>query len=150
MSSTIARLNLSSESPVFSINLDSGIPLKDQRLKIYEIALLDLTTTYNWLNISVEQDNNTLRYSLSSTYYTITIPDGLYSMNSLNSYLYYAFKADGTLFTDSLGNLVSPITFNIRASDALIQMNIIDNAYTVDFSIATGTIEIAMPFTTAS
>ena len=65
-------------------------------------------TYYSWTNInSSPLGNNIFSYTWkvgsTVTTYTVTIPDGLYEISDLNSYLQYKFIANGHYLTQWLG-----------------------------------------------
>ena len=80
--------------------------------KNHSIAVQSITMYYSWTNInSSPLSNNTFSYTWENatntqTTYTITIPDGLYEVSDINSYLQYKFIANGHYLEDSDGNYV--------------------------------------------
>ena len=76
------------------------------QFKNNSIALEAMTMYYSWTNInSSPLGNNTFSYSwkvgFTVTTYTVTIPDGLYEISDLNSYLQYKFIANGHYLVNS-------------------------------------------------
>ena len=63
----------------------------------YEIAMISLSMNYSYPNISSTNGNNTVEYSPNggTNYYTITIPDGNWSVDSLNTQIQGQMKTNG-------------------------------------------------------
>ena len=64
----------------------------------YEVALLSASIWYSWYNVCDSQFNNAKwRYSINGglTWIQHTIPDGLYSVDAINSYFEKIISADG-------------------------------------------------------
>jgi hypothetical protein len=88
-------LNLSSET---SGNV-TGVPgrfttrfsdmIRTPENENWEIALHSTTMTYSWYNISEARGNNEFRFSDDAglNYQTLTIPDGIYQVSDINSFL---------------------------------------------------------------
>ena len=61
------------------------------RFKNSRITLSNINLFFSWFNISSTNNNNTFQFvwptNVGSTTYTVVIPDGYYSIPSLNSYL---------------------------------------------------------------
>ena len=57
--------------------------------KDYYVALDSISMAYSWDNVNSSYNNNTLKYSQDSgkTWHSITIPNGNFSYNELNSYI---------------------------------------------------------------
>ena len=96
------------------------------QFKNNSIALEAITMYYSWTNInSSPLGNNTFSYTWkvgsTVTTYTVTIPDGLYEISDLNSYLQYKFIANGHYLINSSSQnvyyaefLVNPITYGVN------------------------------------
>jgi len=69
------------------------------RFKDCEIAVSSVSIWFSWYNISEELNNNTFTYTWNaepvSGPYTITIPDGSYTVAELNEYVQYQMKLNG-------------------------------------------------------
>jgi len=91
------------------------------------IAVNSLTMYYSWTNInSSPLTNNTFSYTWENatntqTTYSITIPDGLYEVSDLNSYLQYKFIANGHYLVNSSSQnvyyaefLINPTTYSVN------------------------------------
>ena len=55
----------------------------------YEVGLISLSMNYSYPNVSSTNGNNTVEYSPNNgtNFYTVTIPDGNWSVTSLNDYI---------------------------------------------------------------
>lgn len=91
------------------------------------VALSQVSMYYSWYNISAELQNNILQYTFRSgavtTTYTITIPDGLYEVETLNELLQFTFIANGQYLVDSTGNNVYYAEIVINPSRYAVQIN---------------------------
>jgi hypothetical protein len=77
----------------------------------HEIAVQSISMYYSWQNInSSPLANNTFTYSwivgVTSTTYTVTIPDGLYEIAQINAYLQFRMIQNGTYLINSAGQNV--------------------------------------------
>jgi len=77
----------------------------------HEVAVQSISMYYSWMNInSSPLANNTFTYSwivgVTSTTYTVTIPDGLYEIAQINSYLQFRMIQNGTYLINSAGQNV--------------------------------------------
>ena len=63
----------------------------------YEIALVALSMNYSYPNVSQANGNNTVEYSPNggTNFYTVTIPDGNWSVSSLSDYIQSVMKGNG-------------------------------------------------------
>jgi hypothetical protein len=81
---------------------------------------------YSWFNISALLGNNTFTYTwtvgITTTTYTVIIPDGLYEISTINAYLQY--------------NLIDNKAYLINASS--------QNVYYVEFLVNTSTYKIVI------
>ena len=64
------------------------------------VAVASVSMYYSWFNISSSYGNNTLTYQFPTTgtsfsTFTVTIPDGLYEVSTLNQFLQYTMIANG-------------------------------------------------------
>jgi hypothetical protein len=87
------------------------------KFKGAKIALKSITMYYSWFNISANYNNNKFAYTwfdntgeLNVTV-TITIPDGNYSIETLNEYLQSQLIANGHYVTRTLNGQTSNIYF---------------------------------------
>lgn len=81
-----------------------------QSFKNAEIALANLYIFYSWFNITAIFGNNVFSYAFptASGYMTfnVTIPDGFYSIDSLNQIFEQIQRTNGTYLIDTNGNPV--------------------------------------------
>lgn len=87
-----------------------------------EAALTDLYLFYSWFNISAAFGNNVFQYSVPtgvSTYatFTVTIPDGFYSIDELSDYFQTVQIQQGNYVTAAADPTDTPITFLSWASN---------------------------------
>ena len=71
--------------------------LEFDKNKNYYLALDSISMAYSWYNVSSNYNNNTLKYSQDSgkTWHTITLPNGNFSYNELNSYIQSEIASNG-------------------------------------------------------
>lgn len=62
----------------------------------YEVALVRATVCYGWPNISAALGNNIFKYRPDNTseWITVTIPDGTYTLTTLDAYMKAVFRAN--------------------------------------------------------
>lgn len=97
------------------------------------IALESFSMWYSYYNIAPNYDNQTFKYYNGSTWKTITITPGLYTIPDLNNFLLASMKANGDSGTDVNNNDVFYITLtpNYNTFKLLIS---ISNGYQVDLT----------------
>ena len=90
------------------------------------IAVASVSLYYSWFNISSALGNNTFTYTWDSVggATTITIPDGLYEVSTLNDYLQSKFIANGHyLVQTSTSQNVYFGEFVINPAQYVVQIN---------------------------
>lgn len=92
------------------------------------ISLAQAQLYYSWFNITNEYQNNIIQYVWRngagvSTTYTITIPDGLYEVATLNQLLQFSFIANGHYLVDSGGANVYYAELLVNPSRYAVQIN---------------------------
>jgi hypothetical protein len=92
------------------------------------ISLCQAQLYYSWFNITSEYQNNIIQYVWRnaagvSTTYTITIPDGLYEVATLNQLLQFSFIANGHYLVDSGGANVYYAELLVNPSRYAVQIN---------------------------
>lgn len=74
------------------------------------IAVANINIFFSWYNISAANNNNTFQINFptlaGSTLYSITIPDGYYSITTLNSYIQQFFITNGLYLVNGGGQNV--------------------------------------------
>jgi len=93
------------------------------------ISLSQVQLYYSWFNITSLYQNNKIQYIWvsggTSTTFTITIPDGLYEVSTLNQLLQYSFIANGHYLVSSGQNIyyaeivVNPARYAIQINTFL-------------------------------
>ncbi len=71
-----------------------------------QMCLGNITLPYSWFNITALNGNNTYKFSFNATQYTVTMPDGFYTIEEINQYLQFYFVSQGLYTKDSSGNNV--------------------------------------------
>ena len=118
-------MNLTSDAIPLVINSVKGIgkskshdfeirfnpPMEFDKNKDYYVALDSITMAYSWHNVSTEYNNNTLKYSQDSgkTWHSITLPNGNYSYQELNSYIQSEITSNGHTKDGISIKFVSPL-----------------------------------------
>lgn len=97
------------------------------QFKNHEIAIASINMYYSWFSITSAIGNNTFQYvwytNAGSTTKTITIPDGFYSVDDLNSYLQSQMVSNGHYLLDSAGDYVYYLELVTNASLYAVQVN---------------------------
>jgi len=93
-----------------------------------QIAFAGCSMYYSWFNITSSLGNNTFSYNWRNgagvaTNYTITIPDGLYEISTLNQYLQFTFIQNGHYLVNSSGQNVYYAQFSINAPRYAVQID---------------------------
>ena len=90
-----------------------------------EIAVSSINIYYSWFNISSSLGNNTFSYTwpVGAITINITIPDGFYTANTLNSYLQSVMITNNHYLINGSGNYVYYIEFVENSSSYSIQFN---------------------------
>jgi hypothetical protein len=103
-----------------------------------KVALETINMYYSWFNIMSVLNNNTYQIIhptlAGSTTVTITMPDGYYSLQSINSYLQQQLISAGLYLVDASGNYVYYVEFIENATYYSIQFN----SYPVPTSLPSG------------
>jgi hypothetical protein len=91
------------------------------------IAVSSITLYYSWFNISASLGNNIIQYTwtvgATTTTYTVTIPDGLYEIASLNALLQFTMIQNGQYLIDSSLDNVYYLEIIVNPSRYAIQLN---------------------------
>lgn len=98
------------------------------QFKKSQIAFAGCSMYYSWFNITSALSNNTFSYNWINnlgvaTTYTITIPDGLYEVATLNQYLQFIFIQNGHYLVNSSGQNVYYAQFSINAPRYAVQID---------------------------
>lgn len=107
------------------------------QFKNNSIAVSSVSMYYSWFNISSSIGNNTFSYTWTSgtttTTYTIVIPNGLYEISSINSYLQYCMINNGTYLVSGSNNIYYA-EFVLNPTRYAVQIN----TYLVPTSLPSG------------
>lgn len=91
------------------------------------IAVSSISMYYSWFNITAAYGNNTLTYTWTAgavtTTYTITIPDGLYEITTINHYCQFVMINNNTYWINSTGDFVYPFEIVLNPSRYAVQIN---------------------------
>lgn len=94
------------QQPLLNSTVTTTFPVV-QAVQRCRLALSNINVYYSWFNITADYGNNQFSYiwpnGAGSTTYTVTVPDGNYSLNDLSSYLQYAMTLNGTYLIDASG-----------------------------------------------
>lgn len=93
----------------------------------HEMAIQSISMYYSWVNISSALQNNTFSYTwtvgVTTTTYTITIPDGLYELSTLNSLFQFNMIKNGTYLINATSQNVYYAEFLVSPSLYKFQIN---------------------------
>ena len=105
------------------------------------IAVSSVSMYYSWFNISTSLQNNNFSYTWTSgtttTTYNVTIPNGVYEIADLNTFLQYIFIQNGTYLIDASGKNAYYGEFILNPTRYAVQIN----TYLVPTSLPTGFIQ---------
>jgi hypothetical protein len=101
----------------------NSVNLKDKYIAVSSVSLF-----YSWDNISALLLNNKITYTwtvgITSTPYTITIPDGLYEISEINAYCQFVLIANGHYWLGSGGTQnLYPFEIVVNPTRYAIQLN---------------------------
>lgn len=92
-----------------------------------KLALDSLSMYYSWPSITASNGNNTFQYIMpngsSTTTVSITIPDGFYTIEDLNSYLQYKMIANNHYLVNSSGDYVYYLNFSANTTRYAVQLD---------------------------
>lgn len=111
-----------SDNNSFVYNFPNSVVLKDKF-----IAVSSITMYYSWFNILSSYSNNTITYTwtagaVSSTY-SVVIPDGLYNISDINSYLQWTMINNGHYLINSSGDNVYYLELLVNTNRYAVQLN---------------------------
>jgi hypothetical protein len=92
------------------------------------IALASAQMYYSWFNITNNLRNNTFSYNWINgagvaTTYTITVPDGIYEISTLNQLLQFTFINNGHYLVNSGGQNVYYAEFSVNPSRYAVEIS---------------------------
>lgn len=111
-----------------------------------QLALTSISMYYSWENISSSNtggnyNNNSFSYIWLGTTYSITIPDGNYTISQINSYLQSQMIANYHYLTDTDGNYVYYLEMISNSTYYAVQLN----AYAIPTSAQASTLGYSKP-----
>jgi len=116
-------------------NFPNSVSLKDKYIAVSSISMF-----YSWFNITAVYKNNYFTYSwingVTTTTYTITIPDGLYNISDINNLIQFTCIANGTYWTTSGGVNVYPFEMILNVPRYSVQLN----TYLIPITLPVGTV----------
>lgn len=93
----------------------------------HSVAVSQVSIYYSWYNVSASLGNNLFTYSWTKagilTTYNVLIPDGLYEVATLNSYLQYTMIQNGTYMVNTSLQNVYFAELVVNASRYGVQVN---------------------------
>lgn len=108
-------------------------------LKDKYIAVSNISMYYSWFNITSSAKNNILTYTWTvgstTTTYTITIPDGLYEISTINNFCQYTMIQNGTYWISSTGDNIYPFEIILNPTRYSVQIN----TFLIPTTLPTGT-----------
>jgi hypothetical protein len=111
-----------SNNNTFVYNFPNSMVLKDKY-----IAVSTVTMYYSWFNILSSYQNNRFSYTWTvggvSTTYNVVIPDGLYNISDINSYLQWTMINNGTYLINGSGDNVYYAEMIVNPNRYAIQIN---------------------------
>ena len=121
------------DNNTFVYNFPNSVILKDKY-----IAVSSITMYYCWFNIRSSYNNTTFTYSWTvggvSTNYNVILPDGLYEIADINSYLQWTMIENGHYLIDTAGDNVYYAELVVNPTRNKVQLN----TYQVPTSLPTG------------
>lgn len=135
-----SNLASTSTNNVYRYNFPTGAV----HFKKCKIAVASVALYYSWYNITAAAGNNTFQFIFpGSGTKTVTLPDGFYSISTLNTYLQNYCILNGLYLVDGSGNYVYYLEFVTNSTYYGVQFN----AYPVPTSLPSGYSNPgAMPF----
>jgi hypothetical protein len=122
-------VNKSYDGATFSVQLDETISFPQDAFNMTcEVISGTLWNSVNNIAASLNNNKFYLYHGLDTTLYTVTLPDGLYSVNSLNS------EINRSLVNQGVASSAVTITGNQSTQRIVISLNYIGSF--VDFSLA--------------
>lgn len=121
----------------FTIDFDSPIDVKKTDQYHWEVSLRSVTYTYSMRNIDSSYNNHTFMYSSDggSTWNTVTLSGGIYSVEDIDTAFKAVMKANGDYTAGATPDLdVYYITFTVNYSTQRVKQVISDSNYRLDFS----------------
>ena len=109
--------------------INGGFTCKD-----YEMCVSSITLPYSFYNVSSNYSNKTFSLifptAATTVQYDITLPDGFYTVNDINSYIQQVCVTNGAYLIDSSGNYVYfiQLVYNIAYYSVQLLTFLVPNA----------------------
>ncbi len=106
----------------------------------YLVYLHNASIWYSWRNIKASKGNNIFKYTYDGAPFTITLPDGNYTIEDINNEIHNVIKTNGHSYADDKGveQYYIEILANYATSKTCIKItNTIDHTVTADLSSGT-------------
>lgn len=111
----------------------NSVDLTDKYVSVSSVVMY-----YAWFNIAQQYSNNTITYTwtvgTTKTTYTIVIPDGIYEIADINTYLQFVCIQNKHYLIDAEGNNVYFFELEVNVNRYAIQLN----TYLFPTSLPTG------------
>jgi hypothetical protein len=115
----------------------NSVQFKDSYVAVSQVSMY-----YSWYNISQNLDNNTFSYQwIDGTTFSITIPDGLYEISDVNTFLQSKMIENNHYLVNSQGNNVYYIELEVNATRYSIQINL----YKIPTAAEASTASLSVP-----
>lgn len=114
----------------FTISFSPPVPIPGN----WEVALESLSMWYSYYNISSDYNNQSFKYYNGSTWKTITITAGLYTIDDINNFVHAAMKANGDTGVDANNNDVFYISLTPDYNTFKLLITI-SNSYQLDLTL---------------
>lgn len=103
-------------------NFPNSVQFKDDYIAVAQVSMY-----YAWFNITESLRNNSFTYSwrtgATTIIYTISIPDGLYEVATLNQLLQFTMIANGHYLVNTAGQNVYYAEFIVNPARYAVQIN---------------------------
>lgn len=137
---------INSDNNTLIYNFPSSATFNDE-----SIALATVSMYYSWFNISSNLGNNKFTYTWTvgvvATTYTITIPDGLYEIDDINTLIHFEMEKNGTYLINGSGTYIYYFSIEVNATRYAIQLDTFNVPTTLPVGYSTPTNFAGFPTT---
>lgn len=110
-------------------------PAGSIKFKDSKVAVSSISIYYSWFNILAASNNNSFKFIWpTGTTYTVTLSDGFYSIDNINTALQQFCVSNGLYLINSSGQYVYYLEFQTNSNYYAIQFN----AFSVPTALPTG------------
>lgn len=114
--------NVFGQNNTFLYNFKNG----NYKINDGEIAISSVTIPYSWFNVTSDYNNNTFQATwtvgITKTTYTITLPDGFYSVTDINNYYQQFCITNGFYLVNSSGLNVYYLNLSYNTNYYAVQL----------------------------